>query len=658
MPRTSHVFEKIIDQGINFLLGQQQKNGSFLGLSSASRTSFRISQEYRTIFPTFLVLSCLQTLEETPKIKIIKQKAAKFLLSQKSEYWSFNYWVRNSKESRKMPYPDDLDDTFCALAALYQYNSGLIGGAEMARIVTLLTAMEKREGGPYRTWLVPKTADKIWQDVDLVANSNIAYFLSLQDISLPNINALIERAIDDGAYYSPYYPSIYPVIYFIARFYRGEKADRTKKFLLAKRQKGGKWVNPINTALATSALLNLGVPPKEIKTSIDYLVSQQIKDGWKPYPLCLDPEIKGKKYYAGSSAVTTALCLEALGKYESKFKIAVQSSKITDKAEEISQKLADKAKRRFSVLNGELKKIALTTLKKTFEKDKDKQIALLPYLFKLSLGKTKKDIPSQMLVQLGLTNLYGWMAYTIYDDFLDDEGEPELLSLANVCLRESTTIYGNLLPEESGFSVFLEKIVDTIDAANTWEVVHCRFNPKHIPTSNIPDYGDYSRLADRSLGHALGPVAILFSLGYNASSSEVKNLIKFFKHYLIARQLNDDAHDWEDDLKKGRINAIGAQVLTHFSSRKKYNSIRATLPELRKVFWVKVFKGVYEKILYHTSQARRLLQSGLIKEASFLERLVFSVEQAAQMGIKEQVESMKFLEAYGKNSRHGPRGTL
>jgi len=97
------------------------------------------------------VLSCLSALEETPKVKTIKQKAAKFLLSQKSKHWSFNYWVRNSQEAKKLPYPDDLDDTFCALSALFQYDPNLINGSAMAKIITLLTAMEKKEGGPYRT---------------------------------------------------------------------------------------------------------------------------------------------------------------------------------------------------------------------------------------------------------------------------------------------------------------------------------------------------------------------------------------------------------------------------------------------------------------------------------------------------------------------------
>ncbi len=203
---------KIIDKGIGFLAKSQQKNGSFLSLSTPSKRSFKNAKKYHPTFPSSLILSCLCSLEETAGIKQIKDKLTIFLLSQKNKHWSFNYWVRNSQEAQKLPYPDDLDDTFCALSALFQHNPKLIDGSAMAKIVTLLTAVEEKEGGPYRTWLVSQDADKIWKDIDLAVNSNIAYFLLLQDISLPNIDILIESAIETKNYTSPYYPSIYPII--------------------------------------------------------------------------------------------------------------------------------------------------------------------------------------------------------------------------------------------------------------------------------------------------------------------------------------------------------------------------------------------------------------------------------------------------------------
>jgi len=85
-----------------------------------------------------------------------------------------------SKEFKSKPYPDDLDDTFCALNALYLFDRKLISGSAYAYIIQLLTKVEKNEGGPYKTWLVSKKTSG-WDDVDIVVNSNIAYFLWLQE---------------------------------------------------------------------------------------------------------------------------------------------------------------------------------------------------------------------------------------------------------------------------------------------------------------------------------------------------------------------------------------------------------------------------------------------------------------------------------------------
>jgi len=648
---------KAINQGAEFLARSQQKDGSFLSLSSSNPRSFTKAKKYHSIFPVSLVLSCLSTLEESPKIKRIKRRAAKFLLSQKGKNWSFNYWARDSQEAKKLPYPDDLDDTFCALAALYQYNPELIDGSAMAKIVTLLTAVEEKEGGPYRTWLISQDADKVWKDVDLVVNSNIAYFLSLQDVSLPNLTTFIESAIDTGNYSSPYYPSVYPIIYFISRFYKGKKIKQATDFLLSKRDASKKWGSPLNTALAVTSLLNLGVAPDKVKDSIEYLVNRQKKKLHKPHAFCIDPAIKRKTHYAGSSALTTAFCLEAIGRYQRKLKIQKSKGRITPtpvragEAGKIYKEVTKQARRRFSSLKGELRTEAIKCLEIILRRDKDKQIVLMPYFFKTTLGKNGRAISKDLLVQLGLASLYGWIAYTIYDDFLDDEGNPRLISVANLCLRELTTIFNSVLPEETEFQPFFHQIMDAIDTANTWEVSHCRIKIKSpelkIQGFKIPDFGDFSRLAHRSLGHALGPVAILYFLGYNVSSSELKNLMRFFKHFLIARQLNDEAHDWEKDLKMGQINAVGAQILKRVRNKK----LKVEVNQLQEVFWYEVVVDVCQTVLKHTRLARKALREiSIITNPSLLEQLLIPIKYSVQKALKEREETLKFLRAYGKTT--------
>lgn len=655
--------QTIINKGVDYLNHQQQKDGSFLSYSTSNRLKFKNARKHHSTFPPSLILLILCGLDETPQLKEVKKKAADFLLSQKSSHWSFNYWARNSKESKKMPYPDDLDDTFCALSALYQYNSKLIDGSAMAKIVTLLTAVEKKEGGPYRTWLVPDTAKNVWKDVDLAVNSNVAYFLSLQDVHLPNINSLVEQAITNNKLHSPYYPSVYPIIYFISRWYpslpktakRQTNTKKLVKFLLSKRDSYDRWNNPLDTALSVSSLLNFGVPPGKIKRSIDYLIHKQQKKALKAYPFVTELVQKRKTTYAGSSALTTAFFLEAVAKYQriTDYESGAKNEKIKDQKDKIQKRIykevIGKAEQRFSELETDLKRLSLAQLKKIVKGDKDKQIVLMPYFFARTIGRRGNKLKHNFLVKLGLANLYGWIAYTIYDDFLDDEGKPELLSVANVCLRELTAIYTqkkiNLqFPTSNDFVPFFQQVMDKLDAANTWEVTHCRNSAK------IPDYKNYSKLAERSLGHALGPVAILFSLGYKASSPETKNLMKFFESYLIARQLNDDAHDWEEDLKRGQINAAGAAVLKKARQKKiPFKKTEKGMALFQEIFWYEIVVDICDEVINQVKKARGYLAKvSIIKNTSMFEKMLIKVEGAAQKALQEREETISFLKTYRK----------
>ncbi len=656
------IMNNTINQGVAFLAKEQLQDGSFLDYSTSNAKNFTKAKEYRSVFPSALILSCLNTLKETSLIKDIKQKLVNFLLSQKSEHWSFNYWARDSEESRALPYPDDLDDTCYAMSALMQYNPKLIDGSVMAKVVMLLTAVEEKEGGPYRTWLVPATASKEWQDVDLAVNSNIAYFLSLQDISLPKLNSLIVRAIETNNYYSPNYPPGYPVIYFISRFYKGNKVNRVKNFLISKRQNKIHWRNPLNTALSVLSLMNFGFPPDRLEKSILYLIDKQKKGVWKPYVFNIDPAIKRKTYYAGSPALTTAFCLEALAKYElgiknkelGSKKLTVQQVNGNEKQQEIYKKVIEKAKNKCLLFDTDLKKQAIKALETTLKINKDKQIVLLPFVFKTALGQNTQSITDQMLVQLGLANLYGWTAYTIYDDFLDDEGDPKLLSTANAFLRHLTIIFNNVLSPQSGFPDFFHQIMDTLDSANTWEVANCRIKNKKLPIRNLklPDFGDFSVVSHKSLGHALGPLAILFSLGHNTQSPNVKNLIKFFKFFLTAKQLNDDVHDWEQDISKGHISSVNALVL------KKYQQVAptgqldiATIPniitDLQKIFWYETIPEICQDILKYINLAKKSLQNiPLITNKSVLEKLLEPIKHSAEQALDKRAETLKFLKAY------------
>ena len=648
-----------IKRGIAYLTTKQQKNGSFLSLSSLNLDHFNKATKFHTTFSTALILSCLNNLEKVPGLDTLKKNCASFLLSQKSQDFSFNYWVRGSKEANKMPYPDDLDDTFCTISALFKFNPALIDGAALASIVNLLTVTEEKVGGPYHTWLVPDDADPVWKDVDLVVNCNIAYFLSLQDIVLPNLNKFIASRISQSKITSPYYPAIYPIIYFISRFLK--QPDKHLSFLqkmLLIRQKSGIWENPLYTSLAISSLINLDYKLNKLSNSIKYLLKGQQSSGyWDPFAFCLDPGVEGNIYYSGSSALTTAFCLEALNRYLSLYTQKSNEDLKPNEAGLIYQRIITNIKIRLLNLNRQLQTEAYDSLENTLQKENRKQVALLPYYFKLALGAKGDKIPDELIIQLGMANVYGWIAYTIYDDFLDDEGNSQKLSVANLALRELTTIFTDVCPGAK-FNKFFQKIIDRLDNANTWEVKYCRtkFSDGKILLKDfkIPDYGDLSKLAERSLGHTLTPIAILYFLGFSEKSKEVKDLLNFFKHYLIARQLNDDAHDFEKDLRMGHVNYVGAILLKRAKIDTDFNFSKL-LSKLQEIFWVKVLEEVCDRVIKHTRIARKYLkQCSVISDYNILEKLLEKYEKAVDLAIEERKNTIKFLKKYQNLSTDTP----
>lgn len=644
--------EKIMISGIKFLAENQQKDGIFLSLTSPASNDFKNANEYASVFPTALILSCLNALgiEGGGLLGDVKKKAVDFLLSQKSENWSFNYWARGSRQAKEMPYPDDMDDTSCSLAALCGYCPELLDGEVLAKVVTVLTELEAGEGGPYRTWLVPENVPGAWRDVDLAVNSNIGYFLSLQDVQLKNIVNMVEDAVDTKKYTSPYYPSVYPIIYFISRFYRGGKKKKIIDELL-ERRKNDNWGNPLDTALAMSSLVNFGFPIEKLKKSVKYLVGEQKNGGWSTTAFCIDPSIEKEKYYAGTPALTTAFCLEAIykasrGNPAKKYQ-AASVVNIDKEEDEIYKEVISRAKKVFSTLGTDLKKQAESCLKETVKTNKDRQIILLPYFFANSLGQKLLLEHKSKVIDLGLANLFGWMAYTVYDDFLDEEGGPKMLSVANVCLREADRIFLGLL-QEADFSDFAKSVFGRIDSANAWEVEHCRIKGKTIASAlahPIPDFTEIANLSDRSLGHALGPVGVLCALGYKIDSQKSVDTLEGFRHYIAAKQIHDDMHDWEEDLSRGQINSASATLFSTIDGKSVPEDEKDALQFLQHIFWEEIAVVLCDHAFSHLDQARKFfLFAGTSQD--FADKILNSLYTTTEQTLKERGNAKKFIAAY------------
>lgn len=589
-------------------------------------------------------MTCLQNAPQ--RTADIREAGIRFLLAQKSERWSFNYWARGAHERITLPYPDDCDDTFAALAAIARHNNALIDGHALSAVAKILTGREVQEGGPYRTWLVPDDARTAWQDVDPVVNSTIGYFLSLVGVRLPQLQKFLEDAACKGQLSSPYYPGIFPAVYFLSRFYKScgiaGMANATRAALAdiitrrLRRNGHDSGLTTLERAMAISSLVALGQTKNfPLDAATDLLVAQLEREGFLPCAFCIDPARDGKRCYAGASALTAAFCAEALTLAPSHRAISNGAGSATSTPiPTIHNHIRGLARTACRSLDSDLRTMAITQIERTT----DEKITMLAYEFHEALYKKGTFIPPDLIESLSLANLFGWMAYDIYDDALDGEDGAALIPCANFFLRALTETYHSLGARAAGIAPLFKNTMDRIDNANAWEQRHCR-----IPAAEpLPSFGDHQTLADRSIGHALGPLAMLLLAGYDANGKEYKNVESFFRHYLIARQLHDDAHDWAEDLLRGRVTSVGVIVLNNF--KEKYSD--AALPQLKKIFWEETIDVVARTIIAHVDAARRARESSPLSDTDFMESALQRLASGARRAIAERNEALVFLKDY------------
>ncbi len=639
---------RVLKKAAQYLAQTQLESGGFESVSLLTKFAKEGDRIYQTTFFPSLVLLALQHVQ-ADEVMNIKARITNFLIDQKGEEWSFNYWDRTSNEHQTKPYPDDLDDTFCALAALYTEKPELFTPSTLARIAMLLIRTEQHEGGPYKTWLTT-SSKPAWNDVDLVVNANIARFLSRQGVELSSITDLIEQAVAANKLSSPYYANIYPIINFVAGWYTGDHQQNLIEKLIT-RKHGAAWRHPQRTALAITSLLRLGYDHRQLQPAVEYLINlQQTDGGWEAEAFCADPSVDGRTRYGASRALSTSLCMEALALYESKLQKNTPARTTKRPKQQFEQEVQAAILERIALIRQvELKDGLQAIYGQINKQDTDSQIVMLPMLVAKSF---QAKVSPEVLQQLSCINVWGWMAYTTYDDFLDGEGDPRLLPAANVCLRFLSERLVRVLPSVRSFHDEASEIMERLDAANAWELANCRgrLSEGILHIKQIPDYTDYWQLADRSLGHAISGLGALYAGGLSANDSLMIAFRKFMKHYLIARQLNDDAHDWYDDLSRGHVNAVAAALL-----RVKY----PTLPKaglkidvaskkgvLQQLLWEEVIDQVCSDTKYHIELARAALHqntSGLNMDA--FEKLLLPIEAASTMALTKRNEALEFIAA-------------
>ena len=282
--------------------------------------------------------------------------------------------------------------------------------------------------------------------------------------------------------------------------------------------------------------------------------------------------------------------------------------------------------------------------------DTDHEISKLAWYYGSGLTQPPRAIDKKLCLQLGTANLYAWAAYSIYDDFLDDEGQPDMLGTANFSFRSMLGLYRQILPDVPGFQEFVESSLTAVDQANALEVSDFRFSSSGgvLRVGVMPDFGGCEMLADRALFHILGPMAVLAGSGINVGDPQWNSTLNGFRHYLIARQLNDDIHDWQKDLAAGQTTYVVVELLRHMGIQPGVYVLNQLMPHARQQFWQYVLPGICDAASEHLTAARHDLRNGLaLAPDSHIPRLLTSIQLSMQAAKVQRSDARALIRSFG-----------
>jgi hypothetical protein len=280
---------------------------------------------------------------------------------------------------------------------------------------------------------------------------------------------------------------------------------------------------------------------------------------------------------------------------------------------------------------------------------------LMPQLFADQL-QNPVGITDQQLQALGEANFFCWIATILYDDFIDEEGEPARLPIANVAYRLSLQLYRRALarsPLRGSDAArrryaYVERMYDAVDRANAWEVIHTRAQVADgtISIHALPHYGNRVVLADRAFGHAIGPMLLVRQLP-DVRPQQVRLVQSALQHYLIARQLNDDIHDWRKDLRAGQLSVVVTDMLQAIRLRPGRYDLEALVARFDRRFLYRGLDRQCIRLIEHVHACRRALAaSGLTKPEGGFMRLVDDLEASAVEAQRIRADEQAFLQAY------------
>lgn len=589
-----------------------QAVGSFIA-TGLERLEYEAAHGRRAPLVTATVLMALDSVPGTAHVKAELAKELRQTATKR--------WLKDR----------DLLSVFQVLTALHMYNATAVSGAAMAQALKRLVGCEVEPGGPYAS--APGV-------IEPAANAAIAQFLRCQEVVLPQLEQYLGALIEDANFSTQTMQDEY-LQYLLVGVTSIDSQRHLEKTVMAATPLLVKNGSLQELALQLIAIERLDIRSHRVELTTA-LLDRLRQAGWAAELLYSDI-----LQLQPDDLLTTALVLRALHVNHAPTKQRRPPSQEQRIHEEIQKALQTMLRE----LPEPLRAGSLEMVERIESIDHDREISLLPLLFADQLRIATPD--RQVLIWLGAANVLNWAATIIYDDFIDEEGVPALLPIANTMHRLSLQAYAKAVEDEPELRQYVAGLCEIVDRANAWEVHHARATVAagSIKLPALPEYGDRQVLAERALGHITGTLLLLRALP-DVDKASFDHMEQALRHFLIARQLNDDLHDWRKDLEVGQLSMVVTNLLSEMQMKPGFYTLDVLVSKLEHCFRQTGLQTVCQQIKEHTTQCRSLLAESRLTKPDYMEgsfmRLVNNLEASADDALTIQRQQEEFLKAFNR----------
>lgn len=278
--------------------------------------------------------------------------------------------------------------------------------------------------------------------------------------------------------------------------------------------------------------------------------------------------------------------------------------------------------------------------------DSDGEISELTSTFYTSLKKDllpRYKLTNAKATSFSYANIYTWITYTLADILIDTKNEYSLIPVLTILGRKTIGQYLKAGVELST----VNKLFDYVDHANATELllrkdVGIDLSSNTIWIRNINTSKAKKIMPEKSLAHTIGPLAVTNSLqcDYN---SKVETAMRL---YCSSRQLNDDLHDWIEDMSNGQVTYVIYLLLKRCGVKPGKYNFSVLLDTMKSTYWNCVLEECCIKIQKDISEAVSILEDNILeKNSEFCLKYLEPISTSALKALESHQFNKRFVNA-------------